>query len=62
MYQARRSAQADTTEAGLGPPDGVYIASFSSRTIVYKGMVQSVVLPQARALEPVTREFAEIAP
>ena len=33
-----------TTNAGLDSPDDFYICSFSNRTIVYKGMVRSVVL------------------
>jgi glutamate synthase (ferredoxin) len=33
-----------TSSAGLESPDDFYICSFSNRTIVYKGMVRSVVL------------------
>jgi hypothetical protein len=48
LYRARRSAQGDILQAasaGQGTTIGdSYIASFSSRTIVYKGMVQSAVL------------------
>ncbi len=33
-----------TTTTGLDSPDDFYICSFSNRTIVYKGMVRSVVL------------------
>jgi len=46
LYQLRRSVQADLLEAD--PESGIrketYFASFSSRTIVHKGMVQSAVL------------------
>ena len=45
LYLTRRSAQADAYQAGPGVGD-VYLASLSSRSIVYKGMVQSVVLPK----------------
>ena len=45
LYQTRRSTQADLLEQGGGVPLGEsYFPSFSSRTIVYKGMVQSAVL------------------
>ena len=43
LYKTRRSTQADVTETGGAVAD-TYFASFSSRTIVYKGMVQSAVL------------------
>jgi glutamate synthase (ferredoxin) len=46
LYQLRRSTQADILEK-CGSREGgprSYFASFSSRTIVYKGMVQSAVL------------------
>ena len=60
LYQLRRSFQADITEAskaeqeeaeveeaaGSSGLSSTYVASLSSRTIVYKGMVQSVVLPR----------------
>ena len=48
LYEARRSIQADIkegVEAGGSESLGeTYIAAFSSRTIVYKGMTQSAVL------------------
>ena len=45
LYRTRRSTQADLLEVGGGAPLGeAYIASMSSRTIVYKGMVQSCIL------------------
>lgn len=49
LYQTRRSVQADVSEMAAVAPAGsaigaTYIASLSSRTIVYKGMVQSAVL------------------
>merc|ERR1719183_2781522 len=48
LYETRRSLQADITDAAKGGAAeslaATYVASFSSRTIVYKGMVQSAVL------------------
>ena len=48
LYATRRSIQADIrAKAVAGAPQSLaetYIASMSSRTIVYKGMVQSAVL------------------
>ena len=45
LYRTRRSTQADLLEQGGGVPLGeAYFPSFSSRTILYKGMVQSAVL------------------
>ena len=49
LYLVRRRFSVELREAGLtwDDDDGeVYVASLSSRTIVYKGMVQSEVLPQ----------------
>ena len=43
-YAARRSAQADFAASPQGEVKTTYFASVSSRTIVYKGMVQSCVL------------------
>lgn len=47
LYLVRRRFSVELKEAGLNWKDDheVYVASFSSRTIVYKGMVQSAVLP-----------------
>jgi len=47
LYLVRRRFSVELKEAGLVWDDDheVYVASFSSRTIVYKGMVQSAVLP-----------------
>jgi glutamate synthase (ferredoxin) len=48
LYLVRRRFRVELRKKGLiwDDDDGVvYIASFSSRTIVYKGMVQSAVLP-----------------
>ena len=47
LYLVRRRFSVELKEAGLDWDDDheVYVASFSSRTIVYKGMVQSAVLP-----------------
>jgi hypothetical protein len=46
LYQLRRSTQADVLAEGENHPVklGTYFASLSSRTMVYKGMVQSCVL------------------
>merc|ERR1719163_140700 len=44
LYAARRSAQADFAASAQGAVKTTYFASVSSRTIVYKGMVQSCVL------------------
>jgi len=46
LYQLRRSTQADILELGADSEvrEQTYFASLSSRTIVYKGMVQSAVL------------------
>lgn len=49
LYLVRRRFDVERRSRGLvwDDEDGeVYVASFSSRTIVYKGMVQSSVLPQ----------------
>lgn len=49
LYLVRRRFDVALKEAGLVWEDDdseVYVASFSSRTIVYKGMVQGCVLPQ----------------
>lgn len=49
LYLVRRRFSVELRQAGLVWDDNdgeVYVASFSSRTIVYKGMVQSEVLPQ----------------
>jgi len=47
LYLCMRSIQGAVAERGLDWfDDQVYAASFSSRTIVYKGMVRSVVLAQ----------------
>jgi len=47
LYLCMRSIQGAVAEKGLDWfDDQVYAASFSSRTIVYKGMVRSVVLAQ----------------
>ena len=49
LYLVRRRFDVELKNQGLvwDDDDGdVYVASMSSRTIVYKGMVQSVVLPQ----------------
>jgi len=49
LYLVRRRFDVERKKLGLvwDDDDGeVYVASFSSRTIVYKGMVQSCVLPQ----------------
>ena len=47
LYLVRRRFGVERRERGLvWDDDEVYIASFSSRTIVYKGMVKSVVLPE----------------
>lgn len=49
LYLVRRRFSVELKKAGLewDDDDGVvYVASFSSRTIVYKGMVQSAVLSQ----------------
>lgn len=47
LYLVRRRFSVELKNAGLEWDDDheVYVASFSSRTIVYKGMVQSAVLP-----------------
>jgi len=49
LYFARRSAQADAHQWAVKHPsssvENFYICSLSSRSIVYKGMVQSSVLP-----------------
>jgi glutamate synthase (ferredoxin) len=48
LYLVRRRFSVELKNAGLvwdEDDSGVYVASFSSRTIVYKGMVQSAVLP-----------------
>ena len=48
LYLVRRRFSVELNNAGLNWDDDheVYVASFSSRTIVYKGMVQSAVLSQ----------------
>lgn len=48
LYLVRRRFSVELKNAGLEWDDDheVYVASFSSRTIVYKGMVQSAVLAQ----------------
>eukprot|EP00569_Conticribra_weissflogii_P004752 CAMPEP_0171341962 /NCGR_PEP_ID=MMETSP0878-20121228/12651_1 /TAXON_ID=67004 /ORGANISM="Thalassiosira weissflogii, Strain CCMP1336" /LENGTH=1701 /DNA_ID=CAMNT_0011844453 /DNA_START=175 /DNA_END=5280 /DNA_ORIENTATION=- len=50
LYLVRRRIAVELHDAGLGWEDNnddeVYFASFSSQTIVYKGMVQGCVLPQ----------------
>ena len=47
LYLVRRRFGVERRQRGLvWDDDEVYFASFSSRTIVYKGMVQSAVLPQ----------------
>jgi len=48
LYLVRRRFSVELKNAGLEWDDDheVYVASFSSRTIVYKGMVQSAVLSQ----------------
>ena len=49
LYLVRRRFSVELESAGLSWDDDesdVYVASFSSRTIVYKGMVQSAVLSQ----------------
>lgn len=49
LYLVRRRFSVALQNAGLvwdDPQSETYVASFSSRTIVYKGMVQSEVLPQ----------------
>lgn len=49
LYLVRRRFSVELRNKGLTWDDGdgeVYFASFSSRTIVYKGMVQSEVLPK----------------
>eukprot|EP00566_Odontella_aurita_P001825 CAMPEP_0113589992 /NCGR_PEP_ID=MMETSP0015_2-20120614/36410_1 /TAXON_ID=2838 /ORGANISM="Odontella" /LENGTH=1708 /DNA_ID=CAMNT_0000496101 /DNA_START=214 /DNA_END=5340 /DNA_ORIENTATION=- /assembly_acc=CAM_ASM_000160 len=49
LYLVRRRFGAELKKRGLVWDDSAsetYVASFSSRTIVYKGMVQSCVLPQ----------------
>jgi glutamate synthase (ferredoxin) len=48
LYLVRRRFSVELNNAGLVWDDDheVYVASFSSRTIVYKGMVQSAVLSQ----------------
>lgn len=49
LYLVRRRFEVERQSRGLSwddDDDEVYVASFSSRTIVYKGMVQSCVLPQ----------------
>lgn len=49
LYLVRRRFQVERQRQGLvwdDDDDEVYVASLSSRTIVYKGMVQSSVLPQ----------------
>jgi glutamate synthase (ferredoxin) len=46
LYLVRRRFGVELERLGLDSDDeDVYVASFSSRTIVYKGMVQSAVLP-----------------
>ena len=44
LYQLRRSTQADVLAAGGKVKEWTYFASFSSRTIVHKGMVMSCIL------------------
>ena len=50
LYLARRRIAVELKAAGLLKKDDgseeVYFASFSSQTIVYKGMVQGRILPQ----------------
>jgi len=49
LYLVRRRFEVERRNRGLvwgDDDDEVYVASFSSRTIVYKGMVQSCVLPK----------------
>jgi glutamate synthase (ferredoxin) len=49
LYLVRRRFDVAMKQAGLSWDDDdseIYVASFSSRTIVYKGMVQGCVLPQ----------------
>lgn len=49
LYLVRRRFDVEIRKRGLVWDDDdseIYVASFSSRTIVYKGMVQSCVLPQ----------------
>mmetsp|Transcript_43894 Transcript_43894/g.64475 ORF Transcript_43894/g.64475 Transcript_43894/m.64475 type:complete len:1695 (-) Transcript_43894:344-5428(-) len=49
LYLVRRRFDVERRKRGLAwddDDDEVYVASFSSRTIVYKGMVQSCVLPE----------------
>ena len=44
LYRLRRSTQGDLQEMHPEDRDWCYFASLSSRTIIYKGMVQSEVL------------------
>jgi len=44
LYQLKRSVQGDVTAAGGEIAEWMYFVSFSSRTIVYKGMVMSCIL------------------
>ena len=49
LYLVRRRFEVERQQRGLNWDDDdneMYVASFSSRTIVYKGMVQGCVLPQ----------------
>ena len=49
LYLVRRRFDVECKKRGLvwdDPASEVYVASFSSRTIVYKGMVQSCILPE----------------
>lgn len=48
LYLVRRRFDVEIRRQGLvwEGVEPVYVASFSSRTIVYKGMVQSCVLPK----------------
>jgi glutamate synthase domain-containing protein 1 len=39
LYTMRRRIENEATEQGLGPSAGFYVCSFSSKTVVYKGLL-----------------------